>query len=196
MSGFDRADLSLLASRATVEEKLGHGYRSVRELEDDAAVPVVAYVANESIGDAEGAVAGILIYVGSVATAGAILASGGTLGAAIAAAAASGYVCASLGLLLDRMIERSHLQRIEEQVAAGGLLLWVHLRDDAHAERATAILTKAGGQDVHVHELTTAAREGAAMRQRIDDLIDEAGAESFPASDAPAFSPSTAGGPH
>jgi len=52
-SGFDRADLSFLASQSAVEEKLGHAYRSVRELEDEPAVPTVAYVSTESIGDAE-----------------------------------------------------------------------------------------------------------------------------------------------
>ena len=35
-SGFDHADLSLLASEDTVEEKLGHKYKKVAEIEDDA----------------------------------------------------------------------------------------------------------------------------------------------------------------
>ncbi len=68
-SGFDRADLSFVASRRAVEEKLGHAYRSVRELEDEPAVPTVAYVSTESLGEAEGAVAAALIYIGAVATA-------------------------------------------------------------------------------------------------------------------------------
>jgi hypothetical protein len=33
-SGFDRAELSLLAAEHTVEEKLGHKYQKVAELED------------------------------------------------------------------------------------------------------------------------------------------------------------------
>jgi len=37
-TGFDRADLSLLASQQTVEEKLGHAYRKVGELEEDAGL--------------------------------------------------------------------------------------------------------------------------------------------------------------
>jgi hypothetical protein len=33
-----------------VDEKLGHGYQSVAELEDEAAVPRSCYIAPESIG--------------------------------------------------------------------------------------------------------------------------------------------------
>jgi hypothetical protein len=49
-SGFDRADLSLLAPEKMVDEKLGHGYQSVAELQDEAAVPQSCYIAPESIG--------------------------------------------------------------------------------------------------------------------------------------------------
>lgn len=51
-SGFDRAEISLLASERAVEEKLGHRYRKVIELEDDSDVLFTAYVSTESVGDA------------------------------------------------------------------------------------------------------------------------------------------------
>jgi hypothetical protein len=50
-SDFDRAELSLLASEQTVDEKLGHHYEKVKELEDDPMIPRTAYVSTESIGD-------------------------------------------------------------------------------------------------------------------------------------------------
>ena len=37
-SGFDRAELSLLAGEHTVDEKLGHKYQKVKEIEDDAGL--------------------------------------------------------------------------------------------------------------------------------------------------------------
>src|SRR3546814_20569860 len=43
ISGFDRADLSLLADARTVEQKLGHAYRCMTEIEDDPTVPKRAY---------------------------------------------------------------------------------------------------------------------------------------------------------
>ena len=54
-SGFDRVELSLLAGEHAVEAKLGHAYRRVQELEDEARVPRTAFVSTESRGDAEGA---------------------------------------------------------------------------------------------------------------------------------------------
>jgi hypothetical protein len=89
-SGFDRAEISLLASEHAVEEKLEHAYKKAAELEDDPTVPRVAYVSTESIGDAEGGLIGGLMYVGAVAAAGAVVATGGTLAGVIAVAAMTG----------------------------------------------------------------------------------------------------------
>jgi len=194
-SGFDRADLSFLASRRAVEEKLGYAYKSVRELEDEPGVPTVAYVSTESIGDAKGGVAGALIYIGAVSTAGAIIASGGTVAAAIAAAVVAGTGGAALGAMLDRFIEKKHLRRIEEQLIRGGFLLWVRTCDAPHESRAVDILKRNRGDHVHVHDLSAAVEAAADMRRKMSELVDEAGRESFPASDAPAFTSSSAGSP-
>src|SRR5205807_1274853 len=64
-SGFDRAELSLLASEHAVEEKLGHRYEKVAALADDPTVPRAAYVSIEAIGGAEGGLIGGLMYVGA-----------------------------------------------------------------------------------------------------------------------------------
>ena len=77
-SGFDRTDLSLLAGERAIEEKLGHKFEKIRDLEDDSSAPRAAYVSTESRGDAEGGLVGGLLYVGATAAAGAIVASGGT----------------------------------------------------------------------------------------------------------------------
>jgi hypothetical protein len=53
-SGFDRAELSLLASEHVVEQKLGHRYEKVSLLADDPTIPRAAYVSSEAIGGAEG----------------------------------------------------------------------------------------------------------------------------------------------
>ncbi len=63
-SGFDRADLSLLASEHADEEKLGHKYQKVAEVEDDPAAPRCCYVSKEAIDAAKGALVGSLLYVG------------------------------------------------------------------------------------------------------------------------------------
>ncbi|MCR9221963.1 MAG: hypothetical protein NXI21_17200 [Alphaproteobacteria bacterium] len=152
-AGFDRAELSLLAGQRTVEEKLGHLYGRTAELEDDPKAARTAYVSTESLGDAEGALIGAPLYVAATATAGVVLATGGTMAAAILGAALAGGAGGAVGGLLAKLVGDRRAARIEEQLAHGGLLLWVRTRDAAHEERAVEILGRHSGQDVHLHAI-------------------------------------------
>jgi hypothetical protein len=150
-SGFDRADLSLMTSEHVVEDKLGHRYQKVSELEDDSQTPRASYIAPESIGEAQGALVGGLFYIGAIGAAGLIFASGGSMAAAILAATAAGGAGGLLGAVLGKLIGDRHAQTLQEQIDRGGLLLWVRTWDEDHEKRAVDILTKHSGHDVHVH---------------------------------------------
>lgn len=150
-SGFDRAEISLLAGADAVEQKLGHRYDKVTDLEDDAEVPTIAYVSAEAVGDAEGAVIGTLLYLGAVTLAGAVVASGGTLMAAVTAAAIGSGAGGMAGIGLSSFIQQHHADYLQEQLDHGGLLLWVRTRDQAHEKRATDILSRHSAHDVHIH---------------------------------------------
>lgn len=152
-AGFDRSDLSLLAGERAIEEKLGHAYRRVQELEDEAKVPRAAYVSNHSLAEGKTGVIGGLAYIGATLAAGAAVASGGTLAAAIAAAAIAGGGGGLIGGWLAQFLGRDHAKALQDQLDHGGLLLWAHVRDQAHEQRATEILRRNGAEDVHVHEL-------------------------------------------
>jgi hypothetical protein len=153
MSGFGRADLSILAGDAAVREKLGHVVTSVRELEDDPEVPTKAYVGREDYGDAEGGLVGGLLYVGALAGMLPVLASGGAIATAILTTVVGGATGGSLGGVLAQSLGRHHAHALDEQLKKGGLLLWVRTRDDAHEQRASEILERHGAEDVHVHGL-------------------------------------------
>lgn len=156
-SGFDRAQLSLLASEEAVQEKLGHRYRRVRELEDEPNAPRVAYVSDESVGAAEGALIGTPLYVAALVAGGAIVASGGTVLAAFAGAALAGTAGGLIGAALAKYVGDEHADHIDEQLKHGGLLLWVTVQDPEHETRAVEILKQHSGRDVHVHALPAAA---------------------------------------
>jgi hypothetical protein len=156
IAGFDRAEVSLLASENAVDEKLGHTYRKVEELKDDTSVPRAAYVSTEALGDAEGGLIGGLVYVGAVAAAGAVVATGGTLAAAIGAAAMAGGAGALIGTVLASLVGRHHAHYLQEQLDRGGLLLWVRSWDEERERRAKEILSKHSAHDVHAHSLSTA----------------------------------------
>jgi hypothetical protein len=154
--GFDRAELSLLASRHAVEEKLGHRYEKVSALADDPTVPRAAYVSTEAIGGAEGGLIGGLMYVGAAAAAGAVVTAGGTLAAAIAATVLAGGAGGLIGSILAKLVGDHHAHYLQEQMDSGGLLLWVRTWDAEDEKRAVEILTMHSGGDVHVHALPAA----------------------------------------
>ena len=149
--GFDRAEISLLASENAIEQNLGHKYRKVADLEDDSAVPRAAYVSTESIGDAEGALIGAPLYIAGTAAAGAIIVSGGTLALAIGGAAVAAGAGALIGAVLAQLVGQHHARNLEEHLEHGGLLLWVRTWDASDETKAIDILGRNSGKDVHVH---------------------------------------------
>lgn len=174
--GFNRMDISVMASETAVQDKLRDFYVPARELEDRGGVPTTAFVSTEAFGDAMGAVIGALVYVPAVVGSAVIVASGGTLAAAAAAMAIGGGIGGSFGAIIAALIGKHHSTQIEEQLLAGGLLLWVRTRDKIHEERALAILAGHGGTDVHLHTLPSLAGNGCSLP--VEDVVEASSAHA------------------
>lgn len=157
--GFNRAEMSLLASTEAVEKKLGHRFRSVRELEDDPEAATIAYATTELAGAEEGAVIATLTYLGALAAFVPVVAGGGALAAALVAMAVGGGGGATIGALLARLIEKNHADYIADQLAHGGLVLWVRTWNSDDEAAAIRILKSHSGEDVHVHGVQTPSSE-------------------------------------
>ena len=152
-NGFMHHELSILADAKAIEEKLGHVYKRVEDIEDDPKAPRIIFVANETIGEAMGSAIGLPIYIASVTATGIVVAAGGPLFTVIATALAAGLGGASIGYILAALIEKHHADYIESQIRHGGLLLWVNLRSKDMEERAQTILKRHSARDVHIHEI-------------------------------------------
>jgi hypothetical protein len=150
-SGFDRAELSLLASEAAVADKLGGYYREASELADDPAVPRSAFVSTAAIGDAQGALIGGLAYVGATVAIGVVVMSGAAMGAAIAAAVLAGGTGGLVGSVLARWVGHHHAAHLRDQIENGGLLLWVRAWNDSDEARALEIVARHAAAQVHAH---------------------------------------------
>lgn len=157
--GFDRAEISLLASTDAVETKLGHRFRSVRELEDDPEAATIAYSTIEASGAAEGAVIATLTYLGALAAFVPVVAGGGALAAALIAMGVGGGSGATIGALLARLIEKGHADYIADQLSHGGLILWVRTWNSDDEVSAARILKSHSGEDVHVHGVINPSSE-------------------------------------
>lgn len=153
LNGFDRSDLSLLAPHKEVERKLGHMYDKVTEIEDEPRVATQAYVGTDSITEAKAFAVGGLFFVGAVSAMGAIVASGGTIAAALIGAATVGGAGGVVGALLARFLGKSQADFLNEQLERGGILLWVHTKDEQREKKAVEILSRTSAMDVHVHDM-------------------------------------------
>jgi len=174
--GFNRMDLSVLASEKAIEAKLHEIYVPARDLEDRVEVPTTAFISVESVGAAMGAVIGALVYVPALIGGAVIVASGGTMAAAMAAAAISGGIGGSVGTVLGGLIGKNHYDKIEEHLVSGGLLLWIRTRDQKHEERALAILKGHDADGVHLHTIPTLLEAGCSIP--LEDVVETASAKT------------------
>lgn len=162
-SGFDRSSMSVLGTDDKVKERIGHLYRKVTEIEDDRRAPRAAFVSKEAEVEAATRTIVVPFYIGGIAGAVAVVASGGALAAAVAAAILGSATGTVLGGLLEQAVAAHHARQVEEEVARGGLVLWVGAADAEAEKRAVAVLKKAGGRHIHVHEIQREiAPEGSA----------------------------------
>ena len=152
--GFDRSQINMLASKEAAEKRLGRPITDVRELEDAPDLPTDAPPLDDDEGLLKAGIVSTLTAIGTIASIGVVVASGGGLAAAIAAAVAGGGVSGGLSTLLARWLDARRAREIEEQLAAGGLLLFVAVRDPEQERKAREILEKLAAADVHVHEVT------------------------------------------
>lgn len=153
--GFSRHDISLLARQEVLEQTLGRAYWRADDLADDPAAPRAAFVSEDAIGALEGSIAGGFFYVGSMIAMAAMLGPASTLAGSIAAIAIGGAPAAVMGILLARRAGLPHQRNYAAQLAHGGLLLWVRVRDAARRDLAVKILQGHSGRAVHVHGWST-----------------------------------------
>jgi hypothetical protein len=143
-AGFDRQAISVLGSDEAVE------------IEGDPRAPHASLVPHKVRDEEEAAALSVSFYVGGLAGAVAVVASGGALAFAIAAALLGGAAGISLGGLLGYAVADHHAERVAEQIAQGGVVLWVRVGDTAAEQRALAALKAAGAENLHVHEISRA----------------------------------------
>jgi hypothetical protein len=128
-AGFDRADLSVLASHASLEAADPKG-----KPRDEALTGLV----------------GELKYAFPLTTAGLIAIVGGPIEAALAALVAAGVGGAAIKDYLDELTSHPKPDEFTRALEAGGVILWVRIDTPDQEAQAAALLEREGGVNVHV----------------------------------------------
>jgi hypothetical protein len=130
--GFERADLSVLASHESLEAA-GRPGKSWRE--------------------AMLALVGELKYEGPLVASGAIFLAGGPVAATIAGVIGAAVGGAAAVDLLGEVTAQPHTEDFARSLAAGSVILWVRAPDEARRAEARDILVACGADNVHVARL-------------------------------------------
>jgi hypothetical protein len=136
-AGFERADLSVLASH--------------QSLEIAGDVPGYPGRPDETLA---ASLASEVPFLVPLTIAGVAFLSGGPVAATLAVLVGAGLGGAALKELLDRVGANRHSADFAVMLAAGAVLLWVRVENDAQGAKALAILERAGGRHAHVQVRT------------------------------------------
>lgn len=166
LHGFDRADLSVLASEQAITSKL-HRVYTAAELEDNPEAPTVAYFAGDSFTELRAMLIAAPFMIAALAAGAAVAANHGSLAASFIAAGVAGVVAGLIGGLLALWLSSRQRTYYDTQLREGGLLLWVRAADAEHEERACRILKDAAADDVHVHDVTRPERDLRMLRGKV-----------------------------
>lgn len=129
-SGFDRSDLSVLASHSS----LAVADETPSKPRDEALTGLV----------------GELKYAFPLSTAGLIAIVGGPIEALVAALVAAGLGGVAIKDYLDELTSHPRTDEFQKALEAGGVILWVATPDHAAEIRATSVLEREGGENVHL----------------------------------------------
>lgn len=141
--GLRQEDMSVLAATESLA--------STKSLEDKDDVARASYVTSDSRVEGAAAMTGgpaLVTGLGAALVAGT---AGVALIPALALTIGGTLATGSAGFVLSRVFGRKHAAAIHQQLANGGLLLWVHTPDAKDDAKILDILKQNGGRDAHVH---------------------------------------------
>lgn len=146
-SGFDFADMGLLACACTVREFLGDYYVEPDAYVGAPGMPRVVFVPDRSMGDTVHTQLGDLFFTGATRASGAIVSSAAVLGGMLV----SGVDDLDSHSIPSLNIHPGDSGEIENQVDAGRLLLFVRALDASEKDSAIGILSGNGGRNAKLY---------------------------------------------
>ncbi len=152
-NGFDRSEISLMNFEAHQNLHLKNKMTNTREAEDDPSVKRMSLIGRHSLGDAQGFLIAIPIYIFTLIGVGISTALELGVISMLLLSGGFGFLGCALGLKGAYWIKDKSEYSLRLQLAHGGIPVWVHVKDDEHEKRALNILREFNASDVHAHAL-------------------------------------------
>jgi hypothetical protein len=153
--GFDRSQISLVASHDAVEAKIASRLQHSGKKFDDSAIPQGISTDRDTVKTERTMAIGLPAYIGGAGAGLAIVATGGALAIAAGVAAVGAAAGAGIGTLLAKAISEHHAHFLEKQLQMGKLLLTVDLDNIEREGLVVEALKRSGAEDVRT---TTVSR--------------------------------------
>ena len=150
---FPQTSITVMASQSALEDEIGQSTVDPKAAIDDEDVPRRSTVKPEESTILKGAVTGGATYAGGVITAMALSAGAVSIPVTFAAASAVGLASGGAAAVLTNLIGDKFTDEMDEQIEAGGLLLWVNTPSQEDQKIALNIMTEQGAKYVEVHEV-------------------------------------------
>lgn len=144
-AGWDRADLSLLGQK----NLLVPDPPAERDMHDAARHPAEgtsAVVSDTDVRQGRTLMSSLAGIVAAFATSGVVVATGGTALAALAGAAVAGGGAAAVANATGQWADKSRSAFMQEQLARGGIMLWVQIHSPEQENLAHEILARHGAE--------------------------------------------------
>lgn len=151
--GFDRSEITLLDHPRLTNGLSRNSVNDTHLAEDSPTAARGPFIDPQSLGDAEGALIGIPLYIFTIIGAGVTAAYGGTIGMIITAAVVMGVIGIALGGGAAYWLKQRHDTYYTDQLQHGGIPLWIHIKDKEHERQAVESLETYKADDVHLHDL-------------------------------------------
>jgi len=161
-AGFDRADVDLMGAVDVLRRRLGTDRVPVEEVADIPGAPRKPFMGRGDLIATLSTLAGILVFVGAAGGALIVIAAGGSVALSVAVAIAGGAAATAIVGIVAYRLKREQTRELEQQLAAGGIVLWVRVRSSESEEKAQQILRTYGAEAIRVHEIE--------IEKRLEDL--------------------------
>lgn len=151
-SGWDRADLSLLARHNVLLPE--HLRTDTVDLADNPDAERAAPVSHTDVRQGRALATGMIGVVAAFAASAVIVVNGGNALLAVLGALIVGGIAVALVAGLGYRIGNMRRQFLREQANHRGILLWVKVKKPGDEEKARRIFVRLGARNVHVYERT------------------------------------------